>query len=135
MVSIRYAQESDKNFWFALDRHISESEFLKKASDKTAYILFENENPIGILRYNLFWDNTPFCTLLFLKKEHRKKGFGKQLLTFWEQEMRLRGYKETLTSTRSDESAQHFYRKAGYKDCGCLLLEGQPAEIFMTKTL
>ena len=44
-----------------------------------------------------------------------------------------------LTSTQSDESAQHFYRKLGYKDCGCLVInEGplaQPAELFLSKVL
>ena len=40
-----------------------------------------------------------------------------------------------MTSTQVDESAQHFYRKIGYKDCGCLVLDipelEQPMEMFL----
>ncbi|WP_312107147.1 hypothetical protein [Lachnoclostridium sp.] len=44
-----------------------------------------------------------------------------------------------MTSTQVDESSQHFYRKLGYKDCGCLVLDipgfEQPLEMFMAKAL
>jgi len=43
------------------------------------------------------------------------------------------GYKLVMTSTQSDEQAQHFYRKIGYIDSGCLLLFKEPAEIFLVK--
>jgi hypothetical protein len=36
--------------------------------------------------------------------------------------MKQMGFKMTMTSTQADEGAQHFYRKLGYKDAGCLLL-------------
>ena len=39
------------------------------------------------------------------------------------------------SSSLSDEQAQHLYRKLGYKDAGCLLLEGEALEIIFTKTL
>ena len=42
-----------------------------------------------------------------------------------------------LTSTQVDETAQHFYRKNGYKDCGSLVMNipgyEQPMEIFLSK--
>ncbi|MDR0653914.1 MAG: hypothetical protein LBG12_11520 [Synergistaceae bacterium] len=60
MVHIRYVSESDKPFWFTLDRHFSESEFALKVRDKRGYIISDGDTPIGIMRYNLFWDNTPF---------------------------------------------------------------------------
>jgi len=44
-----------------------------------------------------------------------------------------------MTSTQSDEEAQHFYRAMGYKEAGCLLLDcpgyEQPMEMFFTKAL
>ena len=33
------------------------------------------------------------------------------------------GHGMVLVSTQSDEPAQHFYRKLGYRDCGCLPLD------------
>lgn len=40
-----------------------------------------------------------------------------------------------MTSTQADEGSQHFYRKLGYKDAGCLILDTQPSEIFFVKQL
>lgn len=40
-----------------------------------------------------------------------------------------------MTSTQSDETAQHFYRKLGYVDAGALLLQDEPLEIILTKAL
>ena len=49
------------------------------------------------------------------------------------------GYGMVLTSTQVDESAQHFYRKNGYTDCGSLVMNipgyEQPMEMFLSKGL
>ena len=63
-LKIRLVREEDKAFWFALDNHISQTELNKKIRDGQGYILSAGNKPVGILRYNLFWDNTPFCTML-----------------------------------------------------------------------
>ncbi len=46
-----------------------------------------------------------------------------------------KGFKICMTSTQANESAQNFYRKLGYKDAGCLLLEKEPLEIFLMKKM
>ena len=66
MTEIRYAEEKDKAFWFRLDEHLAESEFIQKVARRQCYVLEEDGVPVGLLRYNLFWDNTPFCTMLFV---------------------------------------------------------------------
>jgi len=43
------------------------------------------------------------------------------------------GYSVVLTSTQSNESAQHFYRRLGYRDAGGLLLPEEPLEILFVK--
>ncbi|MCL2204535.1 MAG: hypothetical protein FWB88_11430 [Defluviitaleaceae bacterium] len=53
----------------------------------------------------------------------------------WENEMQTLGYSLVMTSTQANEQVQHFYRKLGYKDSGCLLLNDDPAEIFFIKHL
>lgn len=139
MFSIRFAESNDKEFWYSLDKHLPDKEFEKKVRDKMVYIILEDEKPIGILRYNLFWDNTPFLTLIFIDWPYHKKGFGRKAMEFWEQEMRNYGYGMIMVSTQVDENAQHFYRKLGYKDCGCLVMDipkyEQPLEMFMAKAL
>jgi len=137
MTEIRYVQATDKEFWYCLDRHLPEQEFEYKVRDKRGYVLLEDEKPVGVLRYNLFWDNTPFCTLLFVGREYQKKGYGRMLMEHWEKDMKAKGYGMLLTSTQVDEEAQHFYRKLGYKDCGGFVIDipgyEQPMEMFLVK--
>lgn len=80
MENIRYVKEEDKSFWFKLDTHLSEAEFQKKIRDKMGYIMLDNRTPIGLLRYNLFWDSIPFCTMLFIDWDFQHKGYGKKLM-------------------------------------------------------
>ena len=132
-VEIRHVQADDKEFWFSLDKHLSESEFDKKVRDKQGYILLINNIPVGILRYNLFWDNTPFCTMLYIANSFQRNGYGRALVNFWEAEMKSLGYSWLLVSTQSDEEAQYFYRVLGYTDCGSLRAPEQPEELFLEK--
>ena len=99
----------------------------------------EDGKIIGVLRYNLFWDNTPFCTLLFMGEGCRGKGYGKRMLEQWEHDMKSLGYGMLMTSTQVDENAQHFYRKLGYKDSGGFIIDipgyEQPMEMIMIKAI
>lgn len=139
MIDIRYVQLEDKKFWYRLDKHLPEQEFNQKVLQKRGYVLLENHIPIGLLRYNLFWDHTPFCTMLFIDWQHQGKGYGKKLMTYWEHDMKSQGYGMLLTSTQVDEQAQHFYRKLGYKDCGGFVIDipqyAQPMELFFIKSI
>lgn len=139
MVSIRYVQEEDRAFWFKLDKHLPEAEFEKKIRDKMGYVLFKNNVPAGLLRYNFFWDNIPFCTMLYVDSESQGKGYGRNLMEYWEEDMKMMGYGMLMTSTQVDESAQHFYRKMGYKGSGGLIINipgyEQPMEMFFVKKI
>lgn len=137
MIEIKHVTHGDKEFWFSLDAHLSEEEFEAKIGDKRGYVLFEDGTPIALMRYNLFWDNTPFCTMLYVRDDHQCRGFGRQLIEHWENEMKSKGFGMVMTSTQVDEQAQHFYRKLGYKDCGGFVLDipgfEQPMEMIMVK--
>lgn len=139
MLEIKYVENTDKEFWYSLDKHLPEVEFNKKVRDKQGYVLFNDGIAIGLLRYNLFWDNTPFCTMLFVDWSKQKNGYGRALMQFWEEDMKKQGYGMVMTSTQVDEEAQHFYRKLGYKDCGGFTVDipgfEQPMEMFMSKGL
>lgn len=139
MFSIRHLTNEDKEFWSTLDKRMTEQGFLKRVSDRQSYVLFEDEERVGIMHFTILWDNLPFLNLIYIKKDYRKKGGGKLAMQFWEKDMRNAGYQMVLLSTRSDEEAQHFYRKIGYQDCGCLVLNKlpfeQPMELFFCKTL
>ncbi len=131
---IRYAERSDLQALSALDEHISKDE-LERVIDSRRIIVAETDGIVGWLRFGLFWDEIPFMNMLFVIEENRGKGCGTALCVFWENEMRSQNYKYLLTSTLSNENAQHFYRKRGYKDCGSLILPGEPLEIILLKEL
>ncbi len=139
MISIRYVEFIDKEFWYSLDRHLPDKEFEKKVRDFQGYVLLKDGTPKGILRYNLFWDNTPFCTMIVVDWRSQKKGYGRALIEHWENDMRRQGYGMIMTSTQVDEEAQHFYRKLGYRDCGGFTIDiqghKQPMELFLSKAL
>ena len=139
MTNIRYVQTEDEAFWFRFDRHLPKQEFEHKVQMKQGYVLLEENRPIGLLRYNLFWDQIPFCTLLYIDPKEQKKGYGKKLMEHWQEDMKKQGYGWLLISTQVDEQAQHFYRKIGYQDCGSLILYvpgfQQPMEMFMSKVI
>lgn len=139
IAKIRYVQETDKTFWYQMDQHLPETEFENKVRTRRGYVILKDGELVGLLRYNLFWDNTPFCTMLYINEKFRGRGYGSQLMEYWERDMKNQGYGMLLTSTQVDESAQHFYRKSGYKDCGSLILDipkyAQPMEMFLVKEI
>ena len=134
---IRYVTEDDRSFWFSLDSHLSESEFSLKIRDRRGYVISDGNKAIGVMRYNLMWDIIPFLAFIYVDEPYRGKGFGKQAMFHWEDEMRELGYKMVMTSTQVNEQAQHFYRKLGYIERGGVFLDNtpleQPLEMFMIK--
>jgi len=139
MVEARYVTNIDKAFWYTLDEHLDETEFELKIRDKRGYVICVGGKPVGIMRYNLIWDNTPFLTLIHIDDAFHGNGYGRYAMQLWENEMRGLGYKMVMTSTQVDEQAQHFYRKLGYKERGGIFLDNtpfeQPQEMFMVKVL
>ena len=139
MVTLDCAEEGDWPRWSALDGHMARAEYAVKVRERRAFFVRDGAARAGVLRYNLFWDQIPFLTLIFLEPRFRGKGVGREAMRLWEERMRSLGHPLTMTSTQSDEGAQHFYRKLGYRDAGCLLLDVppfcQPLEIFLLKAL
>ncbi len=136
---IRYVESGDRSEWYRLDKHLPENGFEEKVNNKQGYVAVDDGKVIGVLRFNLFWDNTPFCTMLYIDDAFRKKGYGISLMEYWEKDMKSQGYGMIMTSTQVDEDAQHFYRKLGYKDCGGFVIDvpgyEQPMEMIMIKAL
>ena len=77
--------------------------------------------------------------MLYVSPDAQRRGFGRMLMEYWEEDMKKQGYGMILTSTQVDETAQHFYRKLGYKDCGGMTVDvpgyEQPMELFLVKEI
>ena len=115
------------------DRHISETELQHLINRGHVLIAEDDGNFCGWLRWNLFWDNTPFMNLLFVLEPCRGTGIGKELTLHWERNMKALGYETVMTSTQSDEYAQHFYRKLGYETIGGFTPFGEAYELILAK--
>lgn len=134
-MNISFAGMGDYGFLLEYDRHIRPEELRALLKQRRVLLLRRGEERIGWLRWSLFWDNTPFMNLLYVLEGYRGQGCGRALVSRWEEQMRAEGYATVLTSSQSDEQAQHFYRKLGYADCGSLLLPGEPLEIIFRRDI
>ncbi len=132
---IRTAIPDDLPFLSENDRHLSLSELDQAIRQGRILLLTADGAPVGWLRWNLFWDNTPFMNLLYLLEDYRMQGHGRALVAHWERLMREAGHCLALTSTQADEAAQHFYRHLGYRDVGGFLLPGESYELLLHKEL
>jgi ribosomal protein S18 acetylase RimI-like enzyme len=131
-----YAKEDNFEELKRLDSHIPTKVLLKKIRDEEVIIVNDERGTlIGFLRFNYFWDTIPFMNMLQIISSERRKGIGKALVSFWELEMKKKDHKLVLTSTQSDEDAQHFYRKLNYKEKGSFILPNEPLEIIFGKEL
>ena len=139
MLIIRPAAPSDWPFWHRLDKRLPHGLFLRKLDAGECYVAELAGAPAGLLRWNRFWDEVPFCTLLFVETSRRGRGVGRALAVRWEADMRALGHGMAMTSTQVDEPAQHFWRKLGYRDAGGFAVDvpgyAQPLELIMLKDL
>jgi ribosomal protein S18 acetylase RimI-like enzyme len=132
---IRHAEIADYVWLKNHDRYIPEEILKRKIELKEVYVVQEGSKLIGWLRYNLFWDSIPFMNMIYFLGVYRGKGLGKKLTYYWENEMKEKGFTNVLTSTLSNEEAQHFYRKIGYKEIGGFMYLNEPLEILFHKQL
>lgn len=135
MMNIRTAKLDDISRLAQHDRHISAQELERSVRLGRVYVAQAQDEFAGWLRYNLFWDNTPFMNLLYVLEDYRGKGFGRALAEHWEAQMKLAGYQAVMTSTQSNEYAQHFYERLGYAAVGGFLPPGEPYELILAKKL
>jgi len=134
-ITFSYAGQKDFKVLSELEKdHNIRSTILKnKINNKEIILTKVDSKIIGRLRFGLFWDEIPFMNMLKIDEKYRKKGIGKKLVQFWEQEMIKRKFKMLMTSSQSDEDAQCFYRKLGYVDAGSLVIDKDPLEIIFIK--
>ena len=133
-MEIRLANEDDYLALLMVDHHINKDELALSISLKRIYVAYENEEFVGWLRYNLFWDQIPFINMLYVMEDFRGQGYGIGLMNSFEKEMKKK-YSKVMVSTQANEYAQHFYDKIGYKAIGGFMLPKEEYEVLMVKTL
>lgn len=133
--TIRLATADDLDFLTEQDRHVRSDVLRARIESAQVLVVDQPSGVVGWLRWGLFWDEIPFMNMLFIVEHSRSRGLGGALVDAWEGLAREDGFGAVMTSTRSDESAQDFYRRRGYVDSGVLLLPGEPAEVILRKEI
>jgi len=128
-------QEKDYEYLVQNDWHIRPETTKQKIERCEVIVIRDNSQPVGWLRYGYLWDTVPFMNMLFIAEGKRRKKLGTKLVAYWEKKMQQRGHNMIMTSTQSNEQAQHFFRQLGYQDAGALLLPGEVLEIIFFKSL
>ena len=134
-MQIQIATMDDIEILSEHEKHIPRGELENCVRQGRVYMALDGGAFVGWLRYNLFWDLVPFMNMLYMLDGCRGKGYGHTLVSRWETDMRTQGYDVVMTSTASDEYAQHFYNKLGYKTIGGFTLKDDPYEIILSKVL
>lgn len=83
-MKIRLAEKSDIEILSTYDKHIRITELESSVSLGRVIVAEDNETLIGWLRWNLFWDNTPFMNKLFILDQHRSCGYGRKMVAYLE---------------------------------------------------
>lgn len=117
------------------DVHVSEEILHEIILAGRVYLARVDDVFAGWMRHGLFWDETPFLNMLYLLAPFRNRGFGRQMMAWWEGEMLKRGFCTVMTSTQVTEHAQHFYQKLGYRAVGGFFYNDDPYEIILIKNL
>jgi ribosomal protein S18 acetylase RimI-like enzyme len=134
-ININLATRGDLDNLLRYEKHIKTEMIMTKIESKMILTAYIDNEFIGYLRYGMFWDEHPFMNLLFIIPELRRKNYGKKLVNYWEDMMCEEGYNFVMTSTLSNEDAQHFFRSIGYKEIGGFILNNEPMEMIMTKQI
>ena len=134
-MQIRTASLTDAEVLNIYDKHVEKSEIINLINNNRIFIIEINNKIIGWLRYNLFWDNTPFMNMLYILEDYRNHKYGTLLVNHFEKEMKELGYNYLLTSTPSDETSINFYQKLGYKINGELFYKNDPKELILYKSI
>jgi len=130
-----YASKNDLAYLLKEDTHLPKDGLIKKIDNQEIILVYYQDEIIGFLRFGFFWDQIPFINLIKVEQAYQHKGVGTAMVEKFSQVMRDHGHQEIFTSSLSNETAQHFYRKLGFKDIGSLFYEIEGAEIIFKKNI
>jgi ribosomal protein S18 acetylase RimI-like enzyme len=109
-------------------RRESFGQFVRDDTYGQAWLIVVDEKPVGyvVLTVSFSFEYRgydAFIDELYIAEEHRKRGIGRQAMTFVEQAARQRGVNALhLEVSRDNNAAVELYRRAGYLDHGRYLM-------------
>ncbi|MDB6078215.1 MAG: GCN5-related N-acetyltransferase protein [Akkermansiaceae bacterium] len=136
-MEIRIANQDDLD-WLVMEDDVT-TDWASRCIRQNEYILATGDgNPLGFLRFSLFWGRFPYMDMIRVRPASRKNGFGTAMLKRWEEETRRQGHQLLMTSSQEDEpEPQAWHTRNGFSRSGQLTFGKQQAvpEIFFVKDL
>jgi len=139
-LSVRYATLDDWTFIAQMERNRRVTEEVLRAKiDLHDLVIAESDaGYVGYLRLDPLWSCEPFIGLIWVVEAQRRRGVGKALLRFIEDDARDAGWHAVYSSTNADEPPpQAWHRHVGFEECGFIAGHnpGGVGEVFFRKSL
>jgi ribosomal protein S18 acetylase RimI-like enzyme len=132
---LRPAQDTDFAFLRDFTNAPPDDQLRAQIRDGRLRIIESNEGPAGFIKFYVLWEVLPFIEVIIVRNDCRGRGIGGAAVRSWEEEMSARSFQIAIVSTAADETAQNFWRRVGYQNCGSLALPGRPLELFMYRNI
>jgi ribosomal protein S18 acetylase RimI-like enzyme len=137
VLSVSFAGMSDLSWIVENDTHIPKEIIERKIQVQEYLIAKVSGEPVGCLRFGLFWSMIPFIEVIWVEDRFHRRGIGRELVRCLEDYARSQGQKIIMSSSQADEpEAQAFHRGIGFRDAGALI-DMRPlqsvAEVFFVK--
>jgi N-acetylglutamate synthase-like GNAT family acetyltransferase len=137
IIQVRVADEDDLSF-VGQDGYVATDVLQRKIAAGEVFIAEQDGVAIGYLRLEFLWSKVPYIGLIRVLDGWRRRGVGRALLRFVEQDLRADGYRALYSSSQADEAEpQTWHLQAGFEECGIIagINEGGIGEIFFRKDL
>ena len=132
---VRLATTADFDFLRSMSIGPTDEQLRAQIRDGRLRVVESDARPVGFLKFCILWEELPFLEVIVIREDCRGRGIGTRAVRAWEREMAERSSRFVIVSTQADETAQEFWRRVGYEDCGSLMLPGKPAELFLYRDI
>ena len=117
---VRKCTSHDRDWLSAHDIHVAGPEWVARCINLGEYYIAEMDGePVGFLRYSLFWGDIPYMDMIRVNEDRRRQGVGTALLRQWEADMLACGARMLMTSSVEDElEPQAWHKSHGFQPAG-----------------
>ncbi|MBD3408379.1 MAG: GNAT family N-acetyltransferase [Candidatus Lokiarchaeota archaeon] len=137
-ILVRYATDKDIDWCNSFDNHVSREVIENKIRLSHIIIAEKESERAGYVRLEYMYSQIPFLALIRVVEEFRRKGIGRKLLEFIEEQHVKKGHSILMSSSTINEAEpQAWHRYMGFEECGIIagMNEGGVGEVFFRKSL
>lgn len=113
-----------------LDVQLSDKVLTMAIQEQQVYVLKAPWAVVGVCCFS-FFQHEPYLNTFCVDQDYRKQGCDKELLAFWENTMKEKGYESVLLSAPSQDTAKYFYEKLGYQYVGSVQAKTRDSEVLL----